>query len=87
MSYRHVPFLAQLGELYERLDDRLSAALEYGRAVDVLMEEPDPDRTAQAQHLYERIQRLAHYSLVTTSLAKHFRGTSAPELASAHRLE
>lgn len=78
---RYVPFLEQLGRVYECLNDPLSAAIEYGRAVDVLLEDPDPDRPGHARELYEKIKALVPTGLVTSRLAPHFEPLGPPKHA------
>ncbi|MER3424175.1 MAG: hypothetical protein C4293_14095, partial [Nitrospiraceae bacterium] len=84
VGLRCVPFLEMLGHVYEQQGDGLSAALEYGKAVDVLLEDSDAGQRMQARELYDKIKRLAPSSLVASRLAPVFETapTLQPEEAS-----
>lgn len=75
---RCVPFLEMLGQVYERQGDELSAALEYGKAVDVLLEDSEPNQRTRASELYEKIKQLAPCSLVASRLAPFFDPSPTP---------
>ena len=73
---RCVPFLEALGHVYELKGDPYAAVFEYEKAVDVLLEDPDPDRPAYAQELYEKITQLAPSSFVANRVAARFKEAS-----------
>lgn len=69
---RCVPYLEKLGALYQEKGNSLEAAAEYGKAVDILIEDPDPDNPHHASQLYEKIRELAPASPVAFRLASFF---------------
>jgi hypothetical protein len=69
---RCVPFLEKLGALYQEKGDALEAVAEYGKAIDILIEDPDPDNPDHAARLYEKIRGLAPASPVAFRLASLF---------------
>ncbi len=69
---RCVPFLEKLGALYQEKGDALEAVAEYGKAIDILIEDPDPDNPNRASQLYEKIRELAPASPVAFRLASLF---------------
>lgn len=69
---RCVPFLEKLGIVYQEKGDSLEAASEYGKAIDILIEDPDPDNPHHASQLYAKIRELAPASPVAFRLASFF---------------
>lgn len=69
---RCVPFLELLGHVYEEKGDPMAAVAEYGKAIEVLVEDPDPDRPQRAAELYAKIRELAPASPVAFRLAPMF---------------
>lgn len=69
---RCVPFLEKLGTLYQEKGDTLEAVTEFGKAVDILIEDPDPDQPDHVSQLYEKIRKLAPASPVAFRLASFF---------------
>ena len=69
---RCVPFLEKLGAVYQEKGDTLEAVAEYGKAIDILMEDPDPDNPHHASQLYAKIRELAPASPVAFQLASCF---------------
>ncbi len=69
---RCVPFLELLGYVYEEKGDPMAAVAEYGKAVEVLVEDPDPDRPQRAAELYAKIRQLAPASPIALRLAPMF---------------
>ncbi len=69
---RCVPFLELLGHVYEEKGDPMAAVTEYGKAIEVLVEDPDPDRPQRAAELYAKIRELAPASPVAFRLAPLF---------------
>ncbi|MCC2643125.1 MAG: protein of unknown function, TPR-like [Nitrospira sp.] len=67
-----VPLLELLGELYEERGDRAAAAQHYGRAVEILLEHPEPGMPGLPAELYEKVQALAPGSAIARKLAPAF---------------
>ncbi len=65
---RCVPFLELLGHVYEEKGDKAAAVVEYGKAIEILLEDPDTDRPNRAQELYDLIHTLAPTSPVTAKM-------------------
>lgn len=79
---RCVPFLELLGVAYELRGDPLAAVFEYEKAVDILLEDPDPDRPNYAQDLFQKIKQLAPSSFVANRVAARL-GSPAPDSPAA----
>ncbi|MFO0707125.1 MAG: hypothetical protein U0412_09750 [Nitrospira sp.] len=69
---RCVPFLEKLGVVYQQKGDALAAAEEFAKAIDILVEDPDPDRPALPAELYAKIRELAPASPPAFRLASLF---------------
>ena len=69
---RCVPFLEKLGAVYQEKGDALEAVVEYGKAIDILTEDPDPDNPHHASQLYAKVRELAPASPVAFRLASLF---------------
>ena len=69
---RCVPFLEQLGSIYQEKGDTLEAVTEYGKAIDILIEDPDPENPLHAAQLYAKIRELAPASPVAFRVASFF---------------
>jgi hypothetical protein len=69
---RCVPFLEKLGALYQEKGDVLEAVAEYGKAIDILIEDPDPDHPHHASQLFAKIRDLAPASPIALRLAPLF---------------
>ncbi len=69
---RCVPFLEKLGALYQEKGDALEAVAEYGKAIDILIEDPDPDNPHHASQLFAKIRDLAPASPIALRLAPLF---------------
>jgi hypothetical protein len=78
---RCVPFLEKLGALYQEKGDALEAVAEYGKAIDILIEDPDPDNPHHASQLYARIRELAPASQVSFRLTSFFDAQTGELLA------
>ncbi len=76
---RCVPFLEKLGGLYQEKGDTLEAVAEFGKAIDILIE--DPDHPEHASQLYKKIQELAPMSPVVFRLASSFDAQTGELLA------
>lgn len=69
---RCVPFIEKLGSVYLEKGDALAAAEEFAKAIDILIEDPDPDRPALPAELYAKIRELAPASPPAFRLASLF---------------
>lgn len=78
---RCVPFLEKLGQIYEEKGDTLEAVAEYGKAVDILIEDPDSDNPQRVSQLYTKIRDLAPASPVAFRLASFFDAQTSELLA------
>ena len=78
---RCVPFLEKLGALYQEKGDALEAVAEFAKAIDILIEDPDPDNPHHASQLYEKIRELAPASPVAFRLASFFDAQTGKLLA------
>ena len=74
-----VTMLELLGKTHEESGDKVTAAADYGRAVEVLLEHPDPDNPTQPAELFEKIKEIAPSSSVVQKLTGLFQaGHAAP---------
>ncbi|NGZ96960.1 MAG: hypothetical protein CV089_12715 [Nitrospira sp. WS110] len=80
-AQRCVPYLEKLGRIYEEKGDILEAVTEYGKAVDILVEDPDTENSQQASQLYKKIRDLAPVSPVAFRLASFFDAQTGDLLA------
>ncbi|HMK21889.1 MAG TPA: tetratricopeptide repeat protein, partial [Terriglobales bacterium] len=78
---RCVPFLEKLGTIYHDKGDALAAVTEYGKAIDILIEDPDPDQPQLASQLYAKVRELAPASPVAFRLAAFFDAQSGELVA------
>ncbi len=69
---RCVPFLEMLGRVYEDKGDVMAAVAEYGKAVEVLLEDPDIDNPNRPSDLFARIRSIAPGSPVAFRFATMF---------------
>ena len=80
-----VPMLELLGELYEEKGDPATAAQHFGKAVEILLEHPEPGMPTLPAELFEKVQALAPGSAIARQLAPAFGSPAAtfPEPAEA----
>ena len=78
---RCVPYLEKLGGLYQEKGDTLEAVAEFAKAIDILIEDPDPDNPHHASQLYDKIRELAPASPVVFRLASFFDAQTGELLA------
>lgn len=71
-----VPLLELHGELYEEQGDPATAVLHYGKAVEVLLEHPEPGLPTLPEELFEKIKQLAPESPVVQRLEALLNGGS-----------
>ena len=69
---RCVPFLELLAHVYEGKGDAMAAVAELGKAIDILVEDPDPDSPQKPGQLYAKIREIAPASPVAFRLASMF---------------
>ena len=69
---RCVPCLERLGHVYEEKGDVMAAVAEYGKAVEVLLEDPDREYPNRASELFGRIRSIAPGSPVAFRFAAMF---------------
>ncbi len=69
---RYVPFLEMLGRVYEEKGDVMAAVAEYGKAVEVLLEDPDSEKPNHPSDLFARIRSIAPGSPVAFRFAAMF---------------
>ena len=69
---RCVPFLELLGHVYEEKGDAVAAVTELGKAIDVLIEDPDSENPKKPSELYAKIRELAPASSVACQFASLF---------------
>jgi tetratricopeptide (TPR) repeat protein len=67
-----VPMLELLGELYQEKGDAATAAQHFGRAVEILLEHPEPGMPTLPAELFEKVQALAPGSAIARKLAPAF---------------
>jgi tetratricopeptide (TPR) repeat protein len=64
-----VPMLELHGQLYEEQGDAQNAALWYGKAVEALLEHPEPGLPTLHEEIFEKIKAMAPGSAIVTRLA------------------
>jgi tetratricopeptide (TPR) repeat protein len=69
-----------LGRLYEQNGDAQSAVAQYGKALEVLQEHPDPEQPTLPGELYEKIVSLAPSSPIVGRFASVFAPSAAPPI-------
>ena len=72
-----VPMLELLGELYEEKGDPATAAQHFGKAVEILLEHPEPGMPTLPAELFEKVQALAPGSAIARQLAPAFGSPAA----------
>ncbi len=69
---RCVPFIEKLGIVYQEKGDELAAAEEFGKAIDILLEDPESENPNKPTQLYAKIRELAPASPPAFRLAAFF---------------
>ena len=69
---RCVPFLELLAHVYDEKGDAIAAVAELGKAIDVLIEDPDSDNLRKPSQLYAKVRELAPASPVALQFASLF---------------
>ncbi|MGH7164298.1 MAG: hypothetical protein ACREIS_02095, partial [Nitrospiraceae bacterium] len=75
---RCLPFLELLGQVCEDKGDALAATTEYAKAIEMVLEDPEPDRPTLAVDLYAKVKWLAPMGPVTQRFASLFEPPPAP---------
>ncbi|MGA6827276.1 hypothetical protein ACO9S2_06620 [Nitrospira sp. NS4] len=84
---RCVPFIEKLGIVYQEKGDELAAAEEFGKAIDILLDDPDAENPHWPAQLYAKIRDIAPASPPAFRLASFFDARSGELLvrpAAAH---
>ncbi|HMU55936.1 MAG TPA: tetratricopeptide repeat protein, partial [Nitrospira sp.] len=82
-----VPLLELHGELYEEQGDLATAVLHYGKAVEVLLEHPEPGLPTLHEEIFEKIKQLAPDSPVVQRLDALLHGESPATESAAARTD
>jgi len=69
---RCVPFLELLAHVHEKKGDAMAAVAELGKAINILIEGPDPEHPKKPSQLYARVRELAPASAVACQFASLF---------------
>jgi hypothetical protein len=69
---RCIPFLELLAHVHEEKGDAVAAVAELGKAIDILIENPDSENPKKPSDLYAKIRELAPASSVACQLASLF---------------
>ncbi|MCP9470557.1 MAG: tetratricopeptide repeat protein [Nitrospira sp.] len=72
-----VPLLELYGELYEEQNDPASAALQYAKAIELLLAHPEPGMEGYHEELFEKVRTLSPDKELVERLAARIRGESA----------
>ena len=78
---RCVPFIEKLGIVYQEKGDELAAAEEFGKAIDILLDDPDAENPNWPAQLYAKIRDIAPASPPAFRLASFFDARSGELLA------
>ncbi|HET9846257.1 MAG TPA: tetratricopeptide repeat protein [Nitrospira sp.] len=78
-----VPLLELQGELYEEKGEIESAIQHYGKAIEVLLNTPEPGMPTLHEEIFEKVQSLAPDSPMAKRLAALMRGDAAEPAAAA----
>lgn len=69
---RCVPFLELLAHVYEEKGDAVASVTELGKAIDILIEDPDTENPKKPSDLYAKVRELAPASSVACQFASLF---------------
>ena len=78
-----VPLLELHGELYEEKGEIESAVQHYGKAIEVLLKNPEPGMPTLHEEIFEKVQSLAPESAVVKRLAALMRGEAPAEVSTS----
>ncbi len=74
-----VPLLELNGELYQEKGDHSGAALQYAKAVELLLEHPEPGMESLHEELFEKVRSLSTDEAFVNRLAARIRGDISAE--------
>lgn len=74
-----VPILELYGELYEEKGDAANAVLQYGKAIELLLEHPEPGLPTLHEELFEKVTSMAPDSLTVKKLKALMHGPAVEE--------
>ncbi|MCP9439417.1 MAG: tetratricopeptide repeat protein [Nitrospira sp.] len=73
-----VPLLELYGELYEEQHDPASAALQYAKAIELLLAHPEPGMEGYHEELFEKVRSLSPDTELVERLAAKIQGEAVP---------
>jgi tetratricopeptide (TPR) repeat protein len=76
-----VPMLELYGELYGEKGDAANAVLQYGKAIELLLQHPEPGMPTLHEELFEKIKSLAPDHPIVAKLSALMNGESSVEAA------
>ncbi|UVT17696.1 MAG: tetratricopeptide repeat protein [Nitrospira sp.] len=74
-----VPLLELKGELHEEKGDRAEAARHYARAIELLLEHPEPGMESLHEELFDKVRSLSNDENLVHQLAERMRGGSTKD--------
>ncbi len=77
-----IPIIELYGELYEEKGDVANAVIRYGKAIELLLQHPEPGMPMLHEELFEKIKSLAPDNPILPKLSALMKGESAVELSS-----
>jgi tetratricopeptide (TPR) repeat protein len=75
-----VPIIELYGELYEEKGDVANAVIRYGKAIELLIQHPEPGMPTLHEELFEKIKSLAPDNPILPKLSALMKGESAVEI-------
>jgi tetratricopeptide (TPR) repeat protein len=78
-----VPLLELNAELFEEKGDHAGAALHYAKAIELLLEHPEPGMETLHEELFEKVRTLSHDETVVNRLAMRIHGGATAEQSGA----
>lgn len=78
-----VPLLELNGELHEEKGDRAEAARHYARAIELLLEHPEPGMESLHEELFDKVRSLSSDEALVHRLAERMRGGSTKDRSRA----
>lgn len=82
-----VAILELYGELYEEKGDAANAVIQYGKAIELLLEHPEPGMPTLHDELFQKVAELAPDSPTVKQLSALMQGTAVDELLVLARSE
>jgi tetratricopeptide (TPR) repeat protein len=75
-----VPIIELYGELYEERGDAANAVIRYGKAIELLLQHPEPGMPTLHEELFEKIKLLAPDNPILAKLSALMRGDGAVDI-------